>query len=169
MTDPCPSCDRPTPTSELLTHGSGCHCDGCEAACFGRCEPHDWRGEALRLREDVARLQADVARGMKLANAVTLETQTVEEACAELVRLGLVARKQRDEMWDQCVTKDAAERALRADVARLREAADWVLSCMTDAKFPGQNAADEATEATCQLRAALAATEPATVGGKDER
>jgi hypothetical protein len=65
-------------------------------------------GEISRLTHDLEELRADVVRGCKIAHDVTLETQSVEEACKELVRLVLVARAQRDELWDQLVNKNSA-------------------------------------------------------------
>jgi iron-sulfur cluster repair protein YtfE (RIC family) len=58
---------------------------------------------ALRAEHDA--LRDDVLRGFKIAHEVTLETQTVEEACSDLVRLVKQARAQRDDLWDQLVAK----------------------------------------------------------------
>ena len=52
---------------------------------------------ASRLRE----LEEDIQRGLKIAHGVTLETQTVEEACTDLVRLLRKARTERDAALDR--------------------------------------------------------------------
>lgn len=62
--------------------------------------------QALRaLEQDAAAVAAespkalaeDVLRGLKIAHEITTETQTVEEACADLVQLVRQARTERDE------------------------------------------------------------------------
>lgn len=58
-----------------------------------------------RLSHDLEELRADVLRGFKIAHEVTLETQSVEEACATLVQLVRQARMQRDDLWNQLVAK----------------------------------------------------------------
>jgi hypothetical protein len=52
--------------------------------------------EVVRLSNELKELRADVLRGLNIANELTPETQTVEEACADLVRLVREARAQRD-------------------------------------------------------------------------
>ena len=60
MTERCPDCDRILATDrdhEIIPEGEGEH------LCWrrfhgGKCyEPHDWRGEALALREQLARVR----------------------------------------------------------------------------------------------------------------
>lgn len=51
--------------------------------------------------DTLLRLQDDVRRGLKIANELILDTQTVEEACLELVRLVRMLRKERDEHLDE--------------------------------------------------------------------
>lgn len=63
MIDRCKRCDKPRAApwqwSGPKAHKSGCACAECEALCWGsNCKPHDWRGEALRLREVLRRTHA---------------------------------------------------------------------------------------------------------------
>lgn len=58
-TDRCPDCDLPLANDADVHEPAGCECEQCCALCWsawhGRCirEPHDWRAEALALREQL--------------------------------------------------------------------------------------------------------------------
>lgn len=56
---------------------------------------------ALKAREEaeerIQELEQDIRTGLRIAHQLTEETQTVEEACTDLVRLVREARKTRDE------------------------------------------------------------------------
>ena len=67
-------------------------------------EKNDFRKQAEEAADEAAKLGAALAErdddfrlGMKIANEVTPETQSCEEACADLVRLVREARKARDD------------------------------------------------------------------------
>ena len=120
MTDRCPTRDRPTPTSELLAHASGCTCDGCEAACFGRCEPHDWRGEALRLRDSCESAWHAVAEQHRLAEEARADVARLREALATLHETACGVHPQWDSaqekrhVYEFNVARNAAQEALAA-------------------------------------------------------
>ena len=62
--------------------------------------PQEMLSKVERLRAEVETLRAlakDAQRGLRVAYQLTLETQTVEEACSELVRICREARQQRDD------------------------------------------------------------------------
>lgn len=56
-----------------------------------------WDVYATKLAYEVEALEAEIAKSLKIANELTLETQTIEEAVTELVRLVHQARQQRDD------------------------------------------------------------------------
>lgn len=56
--------------------------------------------EAERAREAEAAYRDDLWRGLRRAHQLTLETQTCEEACADLVRLVFAARNERDRLQE---------------------------------------------------------------------
>lgn len=67
------------------------------------------------LRAEVERLKDDTARGLRRAYDLTLETQTVDEAVADLVRLVRSARAERDESLGKVERLQAERLLMRAE------------------------------------------------------
>lgn len=60
-----------------------------------------WDVYAIKLAYEVEALEAEIVKSLKIANKLTEETQTIEEAVTELVRLVRQAREQRDAALDE--------------------------------------------------------------------
>lgn len=76
--------------------------------------------ERLRGRLDTAvhaeaKLRADILRGLKVANALTLETQSVTDMATDLVRMVHEARLQRDRA--EALVEDKDRERLRENIA----------------------------------------------------
>lgn len=57
-----------------------------------------WDKAAIKLAHEVEELEKEIKDALKIANELTLETQTIGEAVTELVRLVYQARAKRDEL-----------------------------------------------------------------------
>jgi chromosome segregation ATPase len=78
-------------------------------------------------RAEVERLRSDILRGLRVANQLTLETQTVEDACVDLVRQVRDSRAEVERLRLRAAKADwYAERyaEYKAEAARLRALVD---------------------------------------------
>lgn len=60
-----------------------------------------WDVYAIKLAYEVEALEVEIAKSLKIANELTEETQTIEDAVTDLVRLVHQARQQRDDAIDE--------------------------------------------------------------------
>jgi hypothetical protein len=64
---------------------------------------------AVKLAYEVEALEAEIKEALRIANELTLETQTIGEAMIELVRMLHLARAQRDAALDELQNYDTYE------------------------------------------------------------